>query len=122
MKEEKVLSEKKIIIVLQIMNIIFSLNNVLVKCASSSWKENGLFHEKTIFLTCMAVFILACYAVLWQMILKQVNLSVAYLSKGLVVFWGLLWAYFIFDEKITLLNIIGAIVIFVGTLLINERE
>lgn len=112
----------RIIIIMQIMNIIFSLNNVLVKCASGSWKEYGLFAWRTVLLITFAVIILAGYAVLWQMILKRVELSVAYLNKGLLVFWGLLWAYFIFSEQITIMNIVGTIIIFIGTLMVNDNE
>ena len=70
----------------------------------------------------IAVIILAGYAVVWQLILKRVELSVAYLNKGLLVFWGLLWAYIIFCEQITIMNMVGTIIIFIGTLMVNDNE
>lgn len=110
------------LIVLQIMNIIFSLDSVLIKCASIFWEEKGLFSISTIALLGAAVAILAVYAVIWQMILAHVKLSVAYLSKGLVVFWGLIWSVLFFNEEITWINFLGAAMIFGGTLLVNEHE
>lgn len=109
-------------VVLQFMNVIFSLDSVLIKCASASWENNGLFSINTISLLGLAIAVLAVYAVVWQMILGHVKLSVAYLSKGLVVFWGLLWSILFFQEKITWINLVGAALIFCGTLLVNEYE
>lgn len=65
---------------------------------------------------------LAFYALLWQQVLKRVELSVAYLNKGVVVFWSLLWAKFIFNEQITLKNIVGVCVIVVGISVVNSDE
>lgn len=110
------------LIVLQIMNVFFSLDSVLIKCASISWEREGFFSVKTITLLGVAVLVLALYALLWQVILAHVKLSVAYLSKGLVVFWGLIWSVLFFQERITWLNMLGAILIFLGTLLVNEHE
>ncbi len=109
-------------VVLQIMNVIFSLDSVLIKCASVSWENKGLFSVNTIALLGLAIAVLAIYAVIWQMILGHVKLAVAYLSKGLVVFWGLLWSVIFFQEQITWLNFVGTAFIFAGTILVNEHE
>lgn len=119
MKDNK---KKVMFLILQVMNIVFSLDSVLIKCASVYWEKEGLFSFKTCSLLVLAVLVLAIYAVIWQMILTQISLSVAYLSKGLVVFWGLLWSVLFFCEKITVVNIIGAVLIFLGTLLVNDYE
>lgn len=108
--------------VLQIMNIIFSLDSVLIKCASIAWEKNGFFHIHTVALLGIAIGVLGVYAIIWQMILTHVKLVVAYLSKGLVVFWGLIWSAFFFKEEITWINLFGAMIIFSGTLLVNEYE
>ncbi len=109
-------------VILQIMNIIFSLDSVLIKGASIEWEKNGLFSIRTLTLLALVVIVLAVYAVMWQMILMHISLSVAYLSKGLIVFWGLLWSVVFFSEKITMLNLVGAVLIFCGTILVNEYE
>lgn len=118
----KVKESVRLLVILQIMNVVFSLNGVLIKCASISWEKNGLFFWKTIMILGVTVGILAVYAIMWQLILMRVKLSVAYLSKGMVVFWGLLWSVLFFGEHITWINILGAIIILSGTLLVNEHE
>jgi drug/metabolite transporter (DMT)-like permease len=70
-------------------------------------------------MVCAYIMLLIIYAFFWQKLLKCIPLSTAYLSKGLLLFWLLLWAFLIFNEKITLLNIIGVGIIFSGTLLVN---
>jgi len=109
-------------VILQVMNILFSLDNVILKYASVSWETNGLWASTTLLYIVLAVGILGVYAVIWQMILGKVKLSVAYLSKGSLVFWGLVWAWIFFKERITMVNIIGTIIIFVGIIMVNENE
>ncbi|MDE6604111.1 MAG: EamA-like transporter family protein [Lachnospiraceae bacterium] len=112
----------RIFLVMQIMNVVFSLNTVLMKLASVSWQEEGLFAYRTIMILFAAVAVLGLYAVAWQAVLGKVDLSQAYLNKGTVVFWGLLWSAVIFHEQITPLNIIGSLIIFMGLLMVNYHE
>jgi drug/metabolite transporter (DMT)-like permease len=112
----------KYYIFIQILNIIFSMSSVLTKMASLSWDKKGFFHFDTIAYVIMYVGLLAIYAFFWQKVIKRISLSSAYLNKGLLLFWNLLWAVIIFSEKITAFNIIGAIIIFVGTMLVNYDE
>lgn len=64
--------------------------------------------------------ILGVYAILWQQIIKRVDLSVAYVNRSLALIWSLLWAFLIFREEIRLSNIIGVIIIVIGTLIVNS--
>jgi len=122
MNKKQIKKQVSVLFILQIMNIVYSIDSVLIKCVSVSWEENGLLTIKTGFLFCIALLVLGIYAVIWQMILGYVKLSVAYLSKALVVFWGLIWSVLFFHEKITGLNLVGTVFIFIGTLLVNEYE
>lgn len=110
------------ILVLQIMNVVYSLDSVLIKLASDSWKENGLFSSVTICLIVVAVGVLGGYAILWQTILSRVKLSIAYLNRGMVVFWGMIWSVIIFHEHISVVNIIGCAILFAGFILVNKNE
>lgn len=58
---------------------------------------------------------------LWQKLLKKVDLSIAYVNKGMLLFWSMIWSVVIFREEITILNIIGTIIIFVGIMVVNEN-
>ncbi len=118
------MSRKSIILFLlmQVMNIVFSLNTVLMKLASVAWQENGLLAFQTLAILFAAVAVLGIYAVAWQAILSRVDLAHAYLNKGTVVFWGLVWSAVVFQEEITGYNIVGSIIIFVGLIMVNYHE
>lgn len=111
----------KIFIILQLMNVLYSSTGVLFKTAALMYNSSGIRDLRFLFFVGVALVIMGFYAFLWQWVLEHIGLSVAYMQKGSLVFWGLLWAFLIFGEKITLLNVIGAIVIFVGTMLVFER-
>ena len=61
-----------------------------------------------------AVGVMGLYAVLWQQVLKRIELSVAYMFKGTSIVFIMLLANVLFGEQITWNNIIGAIIIIVG--------
>lgn len=64
-----------------------------------------------------AVSIMGLYAVLWQQVLKRIELSLAYMFKGTSLIFVMLLANFIFGEQITWNNIVGAIIIVGGIVL-----
>ncbi|MCR5626356.1 MAG: EamA family transporter [Lachnospiraceae bacterium] len=117
-KKEKII----IFLLLQVMNILYSLDSVMIKMVSVRWEKNGLFSVSTLLLLTAAFAVLALYALLWQNILSRVDLTVAYMCKGMIIFWGMLWAFLFFKEKITLFNIIGTVIIFCGTYLVTTNE
>lgn len=61
-----------------------------------------------------AVGILGVYAILWQQLIQRLDISLAYMFKGLGVVFALLICHYVFDEVITTHNIIGAIIIIAG--------
>lgn len=64
-----------------------------------------------------AVGVMGVYAVLWQQVLKRIELSMAYMFKGTSIVFVMLLAYVLFGEQITWNNILGAIIIIVGIVL-----
>ena len=64
-----------------------------------------------------AVSVMGLYAVLWQQVLKRIELSVAYMFKGTSIIFVVLLAYLLFGEQITWNNILGAVIIVVGIVL-----
>lgn len=60
------------------------------------------------------VGILGIYAILWQQIIQRIEISTAYMFRGLGLIFNLLFCYSLFSETITRNNIIGAIIIIVG--------
>lgn len=70
-----------------------------------------------------AVSIMGLYAVLWQQVLKRIELSLAYMFKGTSLIFVMLLANVLFDEQIAWNNILGAIIIISGIVLFaNSAE
>ena len=65
--------------------------------------------------------IILLYAVLWQIILKKVPLTIAYMSKSITIVFNLFIAHFIFSESININNIIGAVVIISGIICLGWK-
>lgn len=61
-----------------------------------------------------AVVVMGIYAILWQQVLKRIELSTAYMFKGTSLVFVLLLAALLFDESITWTNIVGAMIIISG--------
>lgn len=64
-----------------------------------------------------AIGVMGVYAILWQQVLKRIELSMAYMFKGTSIVFVMLLAYVLFGEQITWNNIVGAIIIIVGIVL-----
>ena len=68
------------------------------------------------------IAVLGIYAIVWQQIIKRVDISVAYANRSMAIFWSMLWAAVLFHEQITLQNILGVCLIFAGTWVVNSSE
>lgn len=69
-----------------------------------------------------AVGVMGLYAVLWQQVLKRIELSLAYMFKGTSLIFVMLLAHVLFGEQITWNNIVGAIIIISGIVLYAKAE
>ena len=58
-----------------------------------------------------AVAIIGIYALLWQQVLRRIELSTAYMFKGTTLIFTMLIAALLFGEVITIPNIIGSLII-----------
>lgn len=65
----------------------------------------------------LVVLAIGLYAILWQLILKKVDLAKAFLFKSLTVVFALFFAWSIFGEVITCKNILGCVFIVFGIML-----
>lgn len=61
-----------------------------------------------------AVAVIGIYAMLWQQVLKRIELGTAYMFKGTSLIFTMLIAALLFGEAITVPNIIGSVIIIVG--------
>lgn len=108
----------KDILVLQLVIVIYTFSGIMAKLASGNEFLSFDF-MKWYFIEFL---ILVIYAVLWQQILKKFDLSKAYTNKATAVIWSMIWAVLIFNEHITVNNIIGCIVIISGIVMVNCHE
>jgi len=65
-----------------------------------------------------AVAVIGIYAILWQQLLRRIELSTAYMFKGTTLIFTMLIAALLFGETITIPNIIGSIIIIAGITLL----
>jgi len=68
------------------------------------------------------IFTLALYALAWQQILKRFTLITAMSCRGVVVILSLVWAFVIFNERVTIFNIIGSLIIVLGICIVSSEE
>ena len=100
-------------IILLLINMLYACVSLFMKYASQqefmSWNYTvGLIG---------AIGVMGLYAVLWQQVLKRIELSVAYMFKGTSLIFVMLLAYVFFGEQITWNNMVGAIIIIMGIVL-----
>lgn len=65
-----------------------------------------------------AVAIIGIYAIIWQQVLRRIELSTAYMFKGTTLIFTMLIAALFFGEAITIPNIIGSVIIVTGIILL----
>lgn len=122
--EEKSLTKKekkvriKQIFLLQIVIMIYTLSTVAAKFASGA----EFLSFKFIFFYGVEIFSLGVYAILWQQIIKKFDLSIAYANKAISLLWSIIWAILFFHEVVTLKNVIGVIIVIIGTMVVNSDE
>ncbi len=100
-------------ILLHLIIFIYSLGGICSKTAASK----DFLSFDWIVMYGLVLISLAVYALLWQQILKKIPLNTAYASKAVTVIWGMIWGVVIFGESISPLQIIGALVILAGIVL-----
>lgn len=105
----------KNIILLQGVVVIYTLSGIMSKNASA----NGGNLVKFLTFFGLEFLLLAVYAVLWQQMIKRFELSVAYANRSMAVLWSMLWAVLFFHDEITVKNMIGVLLVTVGTVIIN---
>ena len=105
-------------IILHLILILFSTGGIISKLASGQQFLSLNF----CLLYGALLLILGVYALLWQQILKQIPLTIAYANKAAAIIWGMLWGVLFFKETISFRNIIGAVIVLAGVILMVTGE
>lgn len=93
--------------------LIYSLSGICTKYASMqefmSLAYIGYFAA--------SIAVMGIFAVLWQQVLRHIELSTAFMFKGMCIIYMLIIVHYLFGEQITLQNIIGSVIIIAGIIL-----
>jgi len=108
----------KNIVILQAIIGVYTLSTVAAKFASNQ----EFFSIGFIVCYGIEIFILGIYAILWQQIIKKFEISVAYANRAMALLWSILWALVFFHEEITIKNVIGVIIVIIGTIIVNRDD
>ena len=118
--EQKIKNKAKIkeIFILQIVIAIYTLSTVFAKFASGQ----EFLSFKFILYYGIEMLILGVYAIIWQQLIKKFDISVAYANKAMGLLWSIVWSVLIFSEGITTKNIIGVVIVIIGTIIVNSEN
>lgn len=97
--------------------LLQSAASLFMKLASSE----GGFTSLCLFYYGVSLLCLGVYAVAWQLLLEKMQLSVAYLSNGLLYVFMFIWATVIFRENVSFGQIAGCAVILSG-IVVSQHE
>ena len=116
-EKNKKSSFKKNIIILQAIIVIYTLSTVAAKFASNQEFLSWQF----IMFYVVEILILGIYAIAWQQIIKKFDISIAFANKAMSLLWSLVWAVIFFRENITINNVIGIVIVIIGTIIVNSE-
>lgn len=106
------------ILMLQAVFLIYSVNSIVAKLASGQERFSFMFF---VFYG-IELGILGVYAILWQQVIKRLELSVAYANKAVTLIWAMVWGKLIFDERITLSKMAGILLVIAGIVILNSGK
>lgn len=107
-------SNAKYYLFLHILLCVYSLSGV---CSKMAAKEEFLSLSFCFFYGLILLNLFA-YAIVWQQLLKHLNLTTAFCNKAVNIIWGLLWGLIIFHEAITWNMILGAVIVIAGVIIV----
>lgn len=109
-------------ILLHLNICLFSFTGIFTKMAAISYNETGIYGWKLYLFLFLMVLNCFIYAIAWQKVITKFDLSTAYANKSVYLIWSQVWAVLIFKENLTVTNIIGLLVVFVGVLVVQRYE
>jgi drug/metabolite transporter (DMT)-like permease len=97
---------------------LYSVYALLMKFAAAERFLSGPFMA----LYAGALLVMLVYALLWQVVLKRLPLSVAFSNKAVVIVWGMLWGALFFSEAVTWPKLLGAAMVVAGICVVVQDE
>lgn len=103
---------KKNILFAIVIYTIFPLSSVFMKMASGY--DNPII-KMLLFVSSLGV--LGVFSILWQRLLKNVDLVKAYIFKSTAIIWNVVYGVLLFNEHITVNMILGMLITTVGVII-----
>lgn len=97
-------------LLLYIAFLVFSTSSVINKLASGQ----ALLSPRFFLFYGFSLLALLIYALLWQIVLKRLPLTVAYANRSIVTLLNMFWGIVLFHEAVTWKMVLGAAVILQG--------
>lgn len=98
--------------------VIYSCSSIFSKFASL---HEFLSFEYLGFFACVAAS-LGIYAILWQKVLTYMELNKAFLCKSITILFILAFSVLLFGETLTVNNVIGAVFIIAGLVILAWKR
>lgn len=112
----------KNLILLHMSVLVFSFTGVFQKLTSNQYNAGGLANPKVYIFLFLTFLNCAIYAFAWQKVIKGIELNLAYAHRTVYLIWAQIWAVVLFHEHLSMQNIIGLIVVFVGVLVVQHYD
>lgn len=108
-------------ILLHLNILLFSFTSVFSKLASVQFREKGIW--SILLYVFLFLMLLNCfvYALAWQKVIRKFDLNVAYANRTVYLIWSQVWAVAIFHENLTVRNILGLLIVFVGVMIVSTQ-
>ena len=102
--------------------LLFSLTGVFSKAASIQYNQHGL--QAPLLYLFLFLMLLNCgiYAIAWQRVIKQLDLSIAFAHRSVYLIWSQIWAFLIFNETLTARNMLGLAVTLLGVMIVQLSD
>lgn len=100
------------------VNLVYACTSIFTKMAS----QQEVLSLPYLLWIAGAVGVMGLYAVLWQQVIARMPVSTAYMFKGTSLIFVLIFSVLLFNETITISNIIGSVVIIAGILLYARAD
>ena len=97
---------------------VYSIATIFLKFASNK----SFLTKEYIFNILMALLFLGIYAIIWQQILKYIQLSVALSFKPVALILNLFWSIYIFNESYDVKVFIGILLIICGIFIMVRND
>lgn len=109
-------------VLLHLNILLFSFTGVCSKAASRFYSLEGIKSPGLWLFLGLMLADCFIYALAWQKVIQRFDLNVAYAHRTVYLIWSQIWAVVIFHENLSLQNIIGLLIVFVGVMVVQRYE